>query len=334
MSAFNGLIGQDDVKARLRGFLNERNGHAFIFAGPEGIGRRSFARSFAASLLCLAPEDERPCGKCRSCSCLREGTHPDYTEMMPEKNGSVIKTDTIRKTLVGDINMLPQISAIRVYFIAADHLNEQSQNVILKTLEEPPGHAVIIMSAEKPGIMLPTVISRSVIIKFGRYSPEELLSIIASKGHEVNDTIKFYAAVSEGVPGKVIRMLEDEGLEELRSETAKTIKRIPKSGYKVILIDIYQFFNDNKDSIDDIIMFMISWFRDAAVLCNDPLSENVINIDQREEINSFRSVSGASSEGCMRCVEICGRSAAELKMNAAFEINICSMLLKLRKEFK
>ncbi len=72
MPVFSDLIGQEDIKARLRGFLDELTGHAFIFAGPEGIGRHVFAREFAAALLCTADHDSRPCGKCRSCICLRE----------------------------------------------------------------------------------------------------------------------------------------------------------------------------------------------------------------------------------------------------------------------
>ncbi|MDD4717150.1 MAG: hypothetical protein PHN99_03440 [Eubacteriales bacterium] len=332
MPVFSELIGQNEIKARLKGFCELSSGHAFIFVGPKGIGRHSFAKKFASVLLCSGPADSRPCGKCRSCICLREGSHPDYKEILPDSKSGIVKTDTVRKALVGDIGMMPQLSEMKVYFIDADSLNEQGQNVILKTLEEPPEYAVIILSVVSASAILQTVRSRAVLLKFGLYSSDEMKAILNSHGYVSDRMTEFYSVLSGGIPGVALRMIGEEGYGELRRETIGVAEKIPSAAYDKIFLDVLPFFLENKLYVTDIIRFLTSWFRDAAVMAKDKGSKLIVNTDQRGKLIEYCERNGNHDLKYMRCVTICDRCAADLELNAAFEICIGTMLLRIRKE--
>lgn len=198
IAVFDGLTGQETVKSRLADFMNNICGQVFVFSGPKGIGRYTFAREFASLLLCDSPSNNTPCGNCKSCKCFAEDSHPDYKEILPVNK--TIRTDDVRKQLVTDIYNTPFLSKRKVYYISGDYLNEQSQNVMLKTLENPPEYAIIIIAVTSEHIILPTVLSRSVLLQFQRYSAEEIKEILDAKNLHLGKETDFFISMSEGIP--------------------------------------------------------------------------------------------------------------------------------------
>ena len=143
---FSSIIGQTKAKARLVTALLGTPGHAYAFAGPDGIGKTFLARKFAQALLCRQSGKDGACGRCPSCRHFDHGVHPDYRELQIEPKEKNIKIDRVRQTVCRDVDLRPQFGDRKVYLLAADHLNEQGQNALLKTLEEPPEYCFFLLT--------------------------------------------------------------------------------------------------------------------------------------------------------------------------------------------
>ncbi len=177
-------IGHDKVKS----LLPKLNAHTLLFAGPQRVGRRQIARWYASLLNCQQ-SDEGPCGKCPSCQAMAANSHPDYRELSPEavtKTGRVSRRPQIRiddlvprpggqaEPLSRWLEMRPQFKRRIAVIDQAETINEQAANAFLKFLEEPPSYAVIILIAPSAQAVLPTVASRSTIIRFATVDVTEL----------------------------------------------------------------------------------------------------------------------------------------------------------------
>lgn len=332
MSNLKDLIGQQNVKLLLKKAINKLPGHAFIFVGPTGIGKHEFAFKFSAGLLCDNLQNGDACGVCKSCICLREGTHPDYKEILLLDDDKTIKTDTIRKEIVGDISMMPQISKRKVYFIDADYLNEQSQNVLLKTLEEPPEYAILILSVADIKNILPTVVSRIMQIKFEMYSENELMQILTKRGYAENEKLLFAISISDGIIKNAIRILENEDSNNIRERSIDCMFDLAKGRSKDIFIKHFPFFNENKNVIDEIILYLTSWFRDGAVFLSGSADNKIINSDMKDKLINFCDINSLTPLKSVKCTKVCEKAKTDIGLNASFEICICEMLIRIRRE--
>lgn len=135
--------------------------HALLLTGPQGMGKRHFAESFAHAMLCDAPrEDGSACGTCRACLLLAAGSHPDYLRLEPEEEGKGIGIDAVREAAKFQA-LKSQYGRQRVIQLQpADRLNTSSANALLKTLEEPAGNTVLLLTTDRPMALLPTIRSR------------------------------------------------------------------------------------------------------------------------------------------------------------------------------
>ncbi len=135
--------------------------HALLLHGPGGIGKLQLGRAFARALLCTTPdEDGAGCGECPACKLFSAGTHPDYIELRPPEGKERVVVDQVREMVVA-VSYTPQISSRRVVLLhPAERMNRSAANSLLKTLEEPPGEVVIVLLADAPARLLPTIRSR------------------------------------------------------------------------------------------------------------------------------------------------------------------------------
>ena len=158
MYTFEEIRGNTPLVEQLRrSAASGRSSHAYLFLGGAGAGKRLIANTFAKALQCEG--EKRPCDSCKSCHAFNHGNHPDVIYFQPLKNG---KTYTIEDEK-------------KIYIIEkADTLNIQSQNALLKTLEEPPAHAVFLLLAERAEAFLPTILSRVVVMKIRPLSAETI----------------------------------------------------------------------------------------------------------------------------------------------------------------
>ncbi|HVU89357.1 MAG TPA: DNA polymerase III subunit delta' [Pirellulales bacterium] len=192
--AWQGLEGHDDVVERFRASLARgRLAHTFLFVGPAGIGKRSFALRLAAALLCqrrpAAALD--PCGQCPSCLQIAAGTHPDLLMVSKPADKSFIplelfigpKEKRMQQGLCHDISLKPFMGGRRVAIIDdADYLNEEGANSLLKTLEEPPAQSVLILIGTSADRQLPTIRSRAQTVRFRPLPAEVVAQQLVARG--------------------------------------------------------------------------------------------------------------------------------------------------------
>ena len=174
---FENLVGNEKAKEYLNSTIKNKNiSHSFIFVGKPGIGKKQFAHQYAEMIMCL--QDGKCDGnsvKCDSCIKFEGNANPDYAEITPD--GKTLKIEQIRN-LQARIVEKPITSRRKVYVIDdADLMSEESQNCLLKTLEEPPEYAVIILIVSNESRILPTIKSRCVIIKFQPLTSKEIKQV-------------------------------------------------------------------------------------------------------------------------------------------------------------
>ena len=175
---FNNIVGNNKVKEYLKSSIENKNiSHSYMFIGKSGIGKKLFAREYAKNIMCLNTDKTKSeCSDCESCIKFETNSNPDYLEIFPDSK--TLKIDQIRK-MQEKIAEKPILSNRKVYLIDdADLMTEESQNCLLKTLEEPPEYAVIILIVSNESKILSTIKSRCVLVKFNLLSNDEIKSIL------------------------------------------------------------------------------------------------------------------------------------------------------------
>ena len=169
---FSNIIGNDDIKELFNKSLETKNlVHSYMFIGPEGIGKSLFAKELAKMILCQV--DEKACGSCSSCIKFDSGNHPDFV-FVDSEDGKNIKIGQIR-LMQESIAEKPIVSSNKVYVINnSDLMTAEAQNCLLKTLEEPPEYATIILICSNSSKLLNTIKSRCTKIAFKKLSEDDL----------------------------------------------------------------------------------------------------------------------------------------------------------------
>ena len=176
--SFNELIGNEKIKQNLIKILsNNTTSHSYMFIGTKGIGKKQFAKEFAKGILCQSDEN-RPCEMCKSCVEFVNSNNPDYYEISLQEDENSIKIDTIRQ-MQKRVQELPIVSNKKVYIIDdSEYLTKESQNCLLKTLEEPPEFVTIILIVSNESKILNTIKSRCLKMYFNNLSNDDLLKYI------------------------------------------------------------------------------------------------------------------------------------------------------------
>ncbi|MGB3209838.1 MAG: DNA polymerase III subunit delta' [Desulforhopalus sp.] len=201
-SCFTQLLGQEKAKLLIsRSLAADRIPHAYLFKGPDGVGKRLFARGVAAAVNCRDTRQSMACGVCSSCKKFRSMNHPDFQVVSPEKG--VIKIDQIRR-LTRDLSYPPYESAMRVVVLEdVQTMRREAANCLLKTLEEPPENNLLILTAEASQEILGTLTSRCQVIPFLNLSIDDTMAILVQQGVD-RDTARLLARLSEGSPGRAL----------------------------------------------------------------------------------------------------------------------------------
>ncbi len=334
--AFSALAGQTESKNRLMNALPEP-GHAYIFTGPAGVGRTYMARLFAAALLCFTPDEQGACGKCPSCRYMQQQVHPDFSQLQLQENEKNIPVDQVRQQVVADLFIRPSLGRRKVYLLAGDHLNEQGQNALLKSLEEPPAYAVFLLTAIGAANLLPTIVSRSVIISVARRSRSQIRQLLSEAVLAQAELVEFYARFSQGLPGRALELAASGWFYDLRQETVTFFFGLGGRSRADLLTGGYKFFETNRQYLEQILDIFSSLIRDLLVLVRGAGNQSIINEDYQEQLVQQLAAYAdknrlAGQLGQAHAAILAARRASSL--NASFEILVCNLLLALRKELE
>ena len=222
------IQGHDPIVQQFRETLAAgRLATTYLFVGPEGVGKRTFALKLAQSLLCTASEPTAlaPCGQCESCRLFAAGNHPDFQLVERERGVRSLKVEQFigdrdhrnQEGLCHDISLRPILSRRRVAIIDdADWFTPESANSLLKTLEEPPPGAVIILVGTSRSRQLPTILSRSQVIRFQPLSEETVRDLALANGLAADEAAATRLAQRSGGSMTRARDLADDALFEIR----------------------------------------------------------------------------------------------------------------------
>lgn len=256
------LIGHTETLARLVASLDRDDlAHALLFTGPAGIGKSRAALLLAAHTACTS-EATRPCTTCAPCRQVAAGSHPDLQLVTLPRGKKEIGVDAAR-TLKHFAN-LRSVSARRKVAIIndADRLSIAAQNALLKTLEEPPGHALLILVSASPGGLLSTVRSRCQRVVFQPLSHDEVRAVLERRGID-HDEASDWAAQSDGSPGRVLQQRDlwnDSERDELRSVLAD----LDAARYGSIVV-ASKMFGRNEQDMAVRLEGLLRWYREQAV---------------------------------------------------------------------
>ena len=258
MLKFQDFKGQSQHLARLqREFSQHEEAHAYLFAGPVGTGKRSVAWLCAAARLCRG--EDKPCGVCGPCRRVFAGTHPDIHVIEAEKGKRDIGVGVMREALL-EASVRPLETDAKFFLIPeADRMNPQAQNALLKTLEEPPEDTVFLLCASRPAALLPTILSRTRLIRFHPLSVEETSRRLRELQMDAQRA-DAAAILSEGCVGAALA-LDADALEKRRELTARffgirRVADIPGVSvlYKDDKIDRAALLSEWEASVRDVMM--------------------------------------------------------------------------------
>lgn len=273
--------------------VNGTTRHAYLFSGPPGLGRRTLALRFAQALNCPTPVAAGvPCGVCRDCRQIEALHHADLTVIQADAEGGTLKVDQIREAR-RTLTLKPYQSKYRVsIFLRFQEANENAANALLKTLEEAPSYAVLILTADNPEQLLPTIVSRCEVLRLRPLSIAEVQRGLEDRGIE-SSRAKLIAHISSGRFGYALRLVENDDLLEVREErlnellTLLPASRVEKFKYADKLAK-------DKDALRQALLFWLSYWRDV-MLRTAQADSPLVNVDRNVEIEDLASRMDLSS---------------------------------------
>ena len=278
-----GIIGHEHaINTLRRALVTERVRHAYLFTGPEHIGKALLARRFAQTLLCTGGPDPRmapqnPCNVCLSCRKVMHNNHPDvhYIARPPDKQFILIdqvralQSDSARKTLEGRRN---------VFIIQGMHeMNVQAANCLLKTLEEPEPDVVLLLTAPDPGQLLPTILSRVQQIPMHLLTTTQIKTALEERWQVEPEEAALIAALAAGRMGWAVQAVEDEDMLATRKAQLETLTKLPMLN-RASRFDIAQRLSADGDKLRGILELWLLWWRDMVLAANNSL-DLVVNVD-------------------------------------------------------
>lgn len=328
MAGFHDILGHEQIIAHLQNAIEEdKVSHAYIFNGPEASGKMMLAEAFAMALQCEG-EGKRPCLECRSCRQAADHNQPDIIYVSHEKPNT-IGVDDIRTQINNDIDIKPYSSRYKVYIVdEAQKMNQQAQNALLKTIEEPPAYAIILLLTTNADSFLQTILSRCITLNLKAVKEDKIKEYLM-KHYQIPDyQADICAAFSQGNVGKAIQLASSEEFGELKASVLQLMKRLED-------IDLYEMTGavkqiaEYKLSVNDYFDLMMIWFRDVLYL---KATNDVDGLIFKDEVYDIKKQAAKRSyQGIETILEVLEKAKIRLNANVNFDLVIELLLLTIKE---
>ena len=328
MSGFQNIIGHEQLVEHLKNAIQmNKVSHAYLLQGDSGSGKRTVADAFAMTLQCQEGGSE-PCGGCRSCRQAASRNHPDIIYVTHEKPNS-IGVDEIRDQLVSDIQIKPYNGKYKVYIVAeAEKMTVQAQNALLKTLEEPPAYAVILLLTSNAESLLETIRSRCVLLNL-RPVPDSRVKQYLMEKLEIPDyQAEICVAFAQGNIGKAVMLASSDNFHEIKASALQLLGNIKQMDINEIVAAVKSIVQ-YKITIDDYLDILGVWFRDVLYFKATRDADGVVFKDQMKNIRDNARTS--SYEGIDLILQAIRTAKARLDANVNFELTMELLFLTMKE---
>jgi DNA polymerase III subunit delta' len=319
---FHSIRGQKHALEYLRRSIqNQRVAHAFLFTGPEGVGKRTTAIALAQVLNCQETENQDACGLCNTCRRIEEGLHPDVHSIVPD--GQSIKIEQIRETVQREAILKPMEGKNKVYILdPANALTLEAANSLLKLLEEPPANVVLILVTTQPFALLETIRSRCQEIRFHPVEKEAMKQWLEARLSCTEAQAATLAMLSGGRPAEALR-LADEEQKGLREQVLQLVQQSKDLEWEACA----QQLGELRAELPEIFGLLLTWYRDLLVLVQGGEKALIINQDHWEALQ--RSATQESAEGLQEKCRSVLQAAEQLKRNINVQLLLENLFLRL-----
>ena len=283
--------------------VQDRLRHAYLFTGPQGIGRRTLALRLAQALNCLQPtQPGEPCRVCNTCQQVERMQHPDLAIVQAETRGSALKVDQIRQ-LQRSLSLSPYAARYRVaVFLHFEEANQNAANALLKTLEEPPAQVILVVTAESAESLPPTIVSRCEVLRLRSLPLNQVMQWLQTRWGLPPEQAQLMAHISEGRPGYALRLHQDPDLLQHRQARLNEFIGL-LSATRVERFAYAENLARDKDGLRQTLFTWLSLWRDV-LLRSAGSAAPVANLDRADEIESLAAhVSLEAAHGFVAALE-------------------------------
>ncbi|MBO5055562.1 MAG: DNA polymerase III subunit delta [Lachnospiraceae bacterium] len=331
MSRFKDIVGQEQIKEHLEGAIRlNKVSHAYIINGERSSGKEFIAKTFAMALQCekRSEQEIEPCGECHSCKQALSGNHPDIKFLTHEKPNT-ISVDDIRSQINNDVAIKPYSGPKKIYIInEGEKMTVQAQNALLKTLEEPPEYAVILILTANANALLPTILSRCVLLNMKPVKDEQVKQFLMETMEIPDYKADICVAFARGNLGKARILAKSEEFDKVKEEAITLLKYINDMEINEIVAAIKKI-NEYKFDVNDYMDILSIWYRDVLLF---KATHDANHLIFREEIQYIRKVADKSTyEGIETIIDALEKTKQRLNANVNFDLVMELLLLTIKE---
>lgn len=328
MAKFADIIGQEQLKEHIQNAITSNKvSHAYIINGERNAGKEFIARIFAMTLQCEKGGIE-PCNECHSCKQALSHNQPDIVYISHEKPNS-IGVEDIRGQINNDIGIKPYSSPRKIYIMnEGEKMTPQAQNALLKTLEEPPEYAVIFILTDNVEALLPTIISRCVVLNMKPVSDNLVKKYLMEELGVPDYKANICVAFARGNIGKAKLLASSEEFEKVKDEAITLVKYINDMEINEIVKAIKKIMEYKLD-VNDYLDILTVWYRDVLLF---KATKDMNSLVFKQEIQQIRRVADRSTyEGIEIIVNALQQAKRRLEANVNFDLTMELLLLTIKE---